>query len=330
LGHTVVLNEGEYLADHWSVPENFALSVCVPVASSTTIHGTLWCFADTPLELDSTAVHLLEIIAGRIAVELERQMLLQEGHDGMILKRQLTDSEHFLQNQLPRAMVKSRDAWQIAGATNHAKPLAATFYDWQDVTPEKSIMTIVSTAEKVPSIEAQMRMVMLQTEIKNLRRYKHSARSVIRELEDIAFSQQAEKKPFEMLYGLIDKEKSQLRLSCSGSFVLFQYRASGNGVGQQPEFRRIDTDLGNAKPELGGFRLLPMASGDCLIAIHLPDDAHHRNDRLLMALYSHCFLRQKALPVLKGNASQISEFFATHTQEAVTGTNVTVVTVKKK
>ncbi len=328
LGHAVVLNEGEYLAERWNSPENFPASVCVPVASSTSIHGTLWCYADSQIDFDNVAINLLEIIAGRIAIELERKTLLREGHDGMILKRQLTDAEHFLQNQLPRAALRKGDPWQIAGATSHSKPLAATFYEWQDIAPDKSVITIVSTAEKSPSVEAQMRMVMLQTEIKNLGRYRHSVKQVVQELEDIAFSQQAEKKPFEMLYGLLDKSKSQLRLSCSGSFVLFRSRADGSGHGERPEIQRIDGDLEDAKPELGAFRMLRMAPGDCLIAIHLPDDSHHRNDRILDALYSRTFLREKVTPVLAGSALQISELFATQTQEAVTGTNITVLTIK--
>ena len=336
LGHAVVLNE-DVLAERWNVPENFSASICVPVASSTAIHGTLWCFADSQIEFDGGAINLLEIIAGRIALELEHKTLLREGHDGMILKRQLTDAEHFLQNQLPRTMVDQSDPWRIAGAISHSKPLAATFYHWQDITPDKSLFTIVSTAETMPSIEAQMRMVMLQTEIKNLGRYKHSAGRVIRELEDIAFSQHAEKKPFEMLYGLIDKSKSQLRLSCSGSFVLFRYQADGShGMTALPgDMRRIDGDLQDAKPELGGFRMLCMAPGDCLVAIHLPDRSYHQNNRLFDALYSRTFLREKVMPVLNecraqnaGSVAQVAELFATQTQETITGVNVTVLAVK--
>jgi len=173
-------------------------------------------------------------------------------------------------------------------------------------------------------------MVMLQTEIKNLGRYKRSARQSIRELEDIAFSQQAEKKPFEMLYGFLDKSKSQLRLSCSGSFVLFQYRESSPDNDGLPELYRIDGDFENAKPELGGFRTLPMAPGDCLVVIHLPNDAHHRNDRFLRALYSRTFVLEKLTPMMNGNATQIAELFAAQTQEAITGTNVSVLVIKRR
>ena len=329
LGHAVVLNEDEFLAEQWNAPENFRSSICVPVASSTSIHGTLWCYADSYVEFDASAINLLEIVAGRIACELERRTLLRESHDGMILKRQLTDAEHFMQTQLPRTTsAKKNVQWQIAGATSHSKPLAATFYDWQDISQDKSLFAIVSTAESIPSVEAQMRMVMLQTEIKNLGRYKHSAKQAVQELEDIAFSQQAEKKPFEMLYGIIEKEKSRIRLSYSGSFVIFRYRAHGENGYKSPTIQRIDHEYREARPELGGFRMLPIDPGDCLIAIHIPDDSHHRNDRILNALYSKSFLRDKVMPALNDRVEKISELFATQTQEAISGANVTVVTIK--
>ena len=328
LGHAMILDEDDILAERWNAPIHFPAAICVPVASSTTIHGTLWCFADSPVDFDPVAVNLLEVVAGRIALELERRTLLREGHDGMILKRQLTDAEHYLQSRLPRATAKSSDSWQIAGAMDHSKPLAATFYDWQSITPDQSLCTLVSTAETIPSVEAQMRMVMLQTEIKNLGRYQCSARQAVRELEDIAFSQQAEKKPFQMLYGLLDKSKSQLQLSCSGSFILFRYQSCSRSNGGLPEIIRIDGDFQHAKPELGGFRMLPMEPGDCLIAIHLPEVAHHRNERLLSALYSRAFFREQLMPAMIGDAVQIAELFATQTQQTITGTNVTIVVIK--
>lgn len=328
LGHAVVLNEGDFYTERWNAPENFVTSACVPVATSTTIHGTLWFYADSHVDFDATALNLLEIIAGRVAVELERTTLLREGHDSMILKRQLTDAEHFLQSLLPRAVAPKGEQWQLAGTASHSKPLAATFYDWHHLSEDKSLMTIVSTAENIPSVESQMRMVMLQTEIKNLGRNSRSVKHVVQELEDIAFSQQAEGKPFEMLYALLDKRKSQLQLACSGSFVLFRGICHGEKAAEQPTVERIDQDFEDAKPELGGFRMLRLSPGECLIAIHLPRETYSLNERIFKALFSKSFLQETLLPYLNGNAIQISEHLATRIQQTISGTNVTVMTIK--
>ncbi|MDR1383183.1 MAG: GAF domain-containing protein [Planctomycetaceae bacterium] len=351
LGHAVILHDDDFIVERWNPPDNFNTSVCVPVSSSTTIHGTIWFFSNSRLDFDSVALNLLEIVAGRIAIELERKMLLREGYDGMILKRQLTDAEHFMRNQLPHSKVKSGESWQIAGTISHPQPLAATFYDWQNISPEKTLITLVSTAENIPSVESQMRMVMLQTEIKNLPRYKHSDRQIIQELEDIAFAQQAEKKPFEMMFAILDKAKSQLRLSCGGSFVLFRFQnvleptmeCIGNNAdfqvtplttfaraksSQHPTIQRMDHDFDDMKPELSEFRILRLQAQEGIVAVHFAKDSHHRNDKILNALFSPPFLQEKISPALSGNALQIAELFASHIQEAVSGANITVLVVK--
>jgi hypothetical protein len=76
-GHAVVLTSSQDFAD-WCVPEECESAVCVPVSSSTTLLGTLWCFGDASREFSDEQVNMLEIVAGRIAVELEREALLRE------------------------------------------------------------------------------------------------------------------------------------------------------------------------------------------------------------------------------------------------------------
>ena len=77
LGHAVILNE-DFLLDTWKAPEPFRTAVCIPVASPMSIHGTLWFFTDSSRHFDKKELDLLEIIAGRIAAELERVAVLRE------------------------------------------------------------------------------------------------------------------------------------------------------------------------------------------------------------------------------------------------------------
>lgn len=77
LGHAVVIDDTTLLP-HWKVPECCASAVCVPVASPTEPLGTLWAFCDYPRDFTPQQTNLLEIIAGRISVELERDVLLAE------------------------------------------------------------------------------------------------------------------------------------------------------------------------------------------------------------------------------------------------------------
>ncbi|MGQ9573688.1 MAG: GAF domain-containing protein [Thermoguttaceae bacterium] len=76
LGHAVVLEDAA-LVPHWNVPETFPSAACVPVATPCTILGTLWAFCQTRRDFSDQQTNILEIVAGRIAAELERQVLLQ-------------------------------------------------------------------------------------------------------------------------------------------------------------------------------------------------------------------------------------------------------------
>ncbi|TWT96688.1 hypothetical protein Pla108_24620 [Botrimarina colliarenosi] len=47
-------------------------AICLPVSSDTTIHGVLWLMSAAPLTIADEAVELAEIVAGRLALEVER------------------------------------------------------------------------------------------------------------------------------------------------------------------------------------------------------------------------------------------------------------------
>ena len=78
LGSAVVL-ENDQLFDLWCVPEpDYCAAVCVPISSPSTVLGTYWLFSSSPREFSDKETNLIEILAGRIAIELEREALLRE------------------------------------------------------------------------------------------------------------------------------------------------------------------------------------------------------------------------------------------------------------
>lgn len=75
-GDAVVLENFE-LMHEIGAPRNYGAAVCVPVASDTTIHGSLWVYSEKPRVVSNAEVQLIEIVAGRLAVEVERRELLE-------------------------------------------------------------------------------------------------------------------------------------------------------------------------------------------------------------------------------------------------------------
>jgi len=128
LGHAVVLDD-LLRFPHWNAPEHFASAVCVPVSTPTVPLGTLWVFCDKARDFTKHETGMLEMAAGRLAADLEREMLLTEGLDGHRLKRQLAGAERLQRSQMPR-IAPLIDGWEVAGCCEQRDPLGGDFYDW--------------------------------------------------------------------------------------------------------------------------------------------------------------------------------------------------------
>lgn len=77
LGHAVALERASAFGP-WRVPEEFAAALCVPVSSPSVPLGTLWFFSDHPRDFTERQTNLAELVAGRLAAELERATLLAQ------------------------------------------------------------------------------------------------------------------------------------------------------------------------------------------------------------------------------------------------------------
>jgi hypothetical protein len=129
LGHAVVLTDDQ-LRDYWKVPEEkFASCVCVPVSRGSMPLGTLWAFCREPRDFTAAQTNIWEVVAGRVAADLERQVLIDEAVSARDQVRQIETAERLQQEQLPRIAPKI-DGWEIAAKVDHAGPLGGTFYDW--------------------------------------------------------------------------------------------------------------------------------------------------------------------------------------------------------
>ena len=88
LGHAVVLSDPA-MNRYWHAPEPSGASVCVPVSSPTTPLGTLWLFCDDPRDFGDHETNLIEVVAGRLAAELERAVLLDDARQNQTQRREI-------------------------------------------------------------------------------------------------------------------------------------------------------------------------------------------------------------------------------------------------
>ncbi len=76
LGNAVVLEDTANY-QQWCIPRRCGSAVCLPIASANTLLGTFWVCSPQPRPFNGAEINVLEIIAGRIATELERFALIQ-------------------------------------------------------------------------------------------------------------------------------------------------------------------------------------------------------------------------------------------------------------
>lgn len=70
-GGAVVLEESNE-AVAWELHAPIGAAIGLPVASDTTIHGVMWLLGRDPRVIGDAAVELAEVVAGRLALEVER------------------------------------------------------------------------------------------------------------------------------------------------------------------------------------------------------------------------------------------------------------------
>jgi phosphoserine phosphatase RsbU/P len=151
LGHAVVLSDPS-MNRYWHGPEQAGASVCVPVSSPTTPLGTLWIFSDLPRDFNDHQTNLIEVIAGRLAAELERQVLLGDARQNQAQRREVTHLAERQIESLPRSAPLA-DGWKVVGrlvgATDGAadSQFVSAFFDWFRTEDEHLAMTLGSTSE---------------------------------------------------------------------------------------------------------------------------------------------------------------------------------------
>ncbi len=128
-GHAVVMEDTRTLP-HWNAPEDFLSAVCVPVSSPGAILGTFWLFCDRVRDFTAAETQLLEILAGRLAAELERSVLLREVSQTAEAKRhgEQIAQWHRDRNQLVPPLL---DGWQVSGASQVDARVLGDFHFWR-------------------------------------------------------------------------------------------------------------------------------------------------------------------------------------------------------
>lgn len=164
-GNAIVL-ENDVEVANWVVPVWCGAAICLPVSSDETIHGTLWLYSREPRPFTDAQLGLMEIVAGRLAVELELAALRLADREPKkpAPPQQPSTAEaanapalQSTSTKLPaRAMKPSAtpmlDEWELAGLVDHAQQHRA-FYDWQTLADGRTLVTAGTLVDGIQAID---------------------------------------------------------------------------------------------------------------------------------------------------------------------------------
>ena len=258
VGHAVVL-EDTSLLPHWRCPEeDFAAAVCVPVSTSSTPLGTLWLFSRTSREFSDSQTNLAEIIAGRVAADLEREMLLTVGAAAKQNDRQLEVAARWQQDRLP-SVVPLLTEFEVSGWTQQARTVGGDFHDWT-VLPDGRLALAVGDAQGAP-LQASLNSAAVQAALRAHLGYRHSAQQLLSRLNDTLWQGSAGDQFVSFGYAIVNPENGEVDLALAGNVAAVVIREESReifaadgaplGTGVEPPLKIVSLTL-----EPGDFLVL--------------------------------------------------------------------------
>ncbi|MDA1048887.1 MAG: SpoIIE family protein phosphatase [Planctomycetota bacterium] len=259
IGHAVVL-EDVSLLPHWKTPEPFPAALCLPVTSPTDPLGTIWFFADAVRDFSDQEIHLAEIIAGSIAAELQREVLLGECLASKQADRQIVHAVRWQHDHLPTIKPLLED-WEVAGWSALDDDLAGGFYDWF-VPPDGSVAVAVGTCDGL-RVESALSAGALQASVRAHADYPHDTAQMISRANDTIWNSSAGGHVASLFYCKATPDSGEIEYSTAGTVqaVLVQ----GSGI----ELIHPDSLPLGLEPDLRpDATRLQLAAGDLLVILN--------------------------------------------------------------
>lgn len=259
VGHAVAL-EDTALLPHWRCPEEeFGAAVCVPVSTSSTPLGTLWLFSRTQREFTASQTNLAEIIAGRLAADLEREMLLTVGAAAKHSDKQLEVAARWQQDRLP-SVVPLLTEFEVSGWTQQAKSVGGDFHDWT-VLPDGRLALAVGDAQGAP-LQAGLNAAAVQAALRAHAGYRHDAPQLLSRLNDTLWQGSAGDQFASFGYVIINPETGEADLALAGKVAAMFIRENSREI-----FAADGAPLGTGfEPPLKTAKLL-IEPGECLVLL---------------------------------------------------------------
>ena len=219
----MVLND-ERVIRMWNMPEDFPAAVCVPVPRLARCLGTLWVFCNERRDFNDRETNIVEVVAGRLASDLEREMLLRAGTDGAELQKQLAAAERLQRNELP-TISPLLEGWSVAGWTGQAEGVGGAFHDWFCLPRGLLAVAVGKAAQQ--GIAGALTANVVKTALRADARYHRQSERILQQVNLTLWTGSAGDQRAALFCGLI--ETATGRVCCASAGPVSVLRLHGNG-----------------------------------------------------------------------------------------------------
>jgi len=266
LGHVVVL-EDSGLFQQWNPPEDFPAAACVPVASPTTILGTLWVFCNSRRDFNDRETNVLEMVAGRLAADLEREMLLREGVNAAQVKRELAAAERAHLGQIP-SVPPLLEGWEVAGGTGPDSRPAGSLFDWFPLPDGR--LAIALTVAAGTGIAAALSAAVVRTALRSHAPYHPRPDELLHHVNTTLWQGSVGDQSAAVVCGVLEANSDQVPYACAGNVDVLHLRA-----GSWQSLADPAVDLGKEAETPFCLAQQRVQPGEALVLYHHESDTTH-------------------------------------------------------
>ncbi|REK06816.1 MAG: GAF domain-containing protein [Planctomycetota bacterium] len=275
LGHAVVLVEPS-LFDYWKVPEpGYRSCVCVPISTPSMPLGTLWAYCDRVREFTDAETNMLEVVAGRLAADLERELLVDEAVTARDQSHQIAAAQRLQLEQQPR-VAPLVEGWRVAARTMHSGPLGGTFYDWFAL--DDGSLSLVAGDVCQRGIEGAMTASLLRGAVRASGTRRAAAHELLEQAGSVLWTGSAGNSTAGMLHAVVEQHGEAIEFCAAGPMRVVSIRG-----GEFATLEAASTPLGTDEQVALGTRHLPAAPGE-LMLVYGTTFAHDADEDTLAAL----------------------------------------------
>ncbi len=256
LGHAVVLSDDQ-LHNYWRVPEEgFQSCVCVPVSSPSMPLGTLWVFCREARDFSDAQTNIVEVVAGRLASDLERQVLVDEALSARDQTKQIAEAERSQQEQLPR-IAPVIEGWQVAAKAYHSGSIGGTFYDWFALDDGSLAVLAGDAAQR--GVNGALTATAMRAAARAFGAQRRPTPQLLEKVNSILWTGSAGNQTAGLFQAILDSRKSSCEFAAAGPLRVVAQRSADDvmallgptvPLGSQEEVRPSEVRRGMAPGEL--------------------------------------------------------------------------------